>query len=153
MVESRLNWDQGAPLEEHTARKHKILREYLARYLKVRCAHPQQARFRLAIVEGFAGGGRYAGGQPGSPLIFLEELRRAIDTLNLRRADEKMPLLEIECFFALNDEHPGTTALLKSHVEPLIAAYKSEAPRLHLNVQYFQESFEALYPKLKPLLQ
>ncbi|MGE0034118.1 MAG: three-Cys-motif partner protein TcmP [Xanthobacteraceae bacterium] len=79
MVESRYSWESGVELEEHTRRKHKILREYLARYLAVRCAFPQQSKFRLAIVEGFAGGGRYKGGEPGSPLVFIEELRAAAE--------------------------------------------------------------------------
>jgi three-Cys-motif partner protein len=81
MVEKSYAWLDGAVLEEHTKRKHKILREYIARYLRVRCAFPQQSRFRLAIVDGFAGGGRYAGGASGSPLIFIEELRVATDDL------------------------------------------------------------------------
>ena len=79
MVEKRYSWENGVKLEEHTRRKHKILRQYLARYLTVRCALPQQTKFRLAIVEGFAGGGRYDCGSPGSPLIFLEELRFATE--------------------------------------------------------------------------
>jgi three-Cys-motif partner protein len=44
----------------------------VARYLAVRCQFPAQTKFRLAIVEGFAGGGRYKCGTAGSPLIFIE---------------------------------------------------------------------------------
>jgi hypothetical protein len=40
MVVRRYSWEHGVKLEEHTRRKHKILREYLARYLEVRCALP-----------------------------------------------------------------------------------------------------------------
>lgn len=43
-------WLTGAVLEEHSRRKHKVISEYLARYLAVRCQLPQQSRFRLAIV-------------------------------------------------------------------------------------------------------
>src|SRR5436309_3493528 len=46
MVEKAYDWAQGVPLEEHTTRKHKILREYFARYLTVRCAFPAQSKFR-----------------------------------------------------------------------------------------------------------
>jgi len=53
-MEKRYLWKDGAELEEHTRHKLKILREYFARYLKVRCARPQQTKFRLAVVEGFA---------------------------------------------------------------------------------------------------
>ena len=49
MVEKRYEWAEGAKLEEHSRRKHKILREYVFDYLTVRCKLPQQERFRLAI--------------------------------------------------------------------------------------------------------
>jgi len=152
MVESRYSWEHGVELEEHTRRKHKILREYLARYLAVRCAFPQQSKFRLAIVEGFAGGGRYEGGEPGSPLIFIEELRAAAEQFNLKRKDEGMATLDIECFFILNDAEPGTIAILKNNVEPIVAAIRADVPRLHLQTAYFNKPFDALYPEIKALL-
>ena len=152
MVESRYSWERGVELEEHTRRKHKILREYLARYLAVRCAFPQQSKFRLAIVEGFAGGGRYKGGEPGSPLIFVEELRAAAESFNLKRKDEGMAPLDIECFLVLNDAEPGTTASLKNKIEPMIAAIRADVPKLHLQTAYFEKPFEALYPEIKALL-
>jgi hypothetical protein len=72
VVEKSYEWADGAKLEEHSRRKHKILREYVFDYLTVCCKLPQQERFRLAIVDGFAGGGRYQCGTPGSPLILNE---------------------------------------------------------------------------------
>jgi three-Cys-motif partner protein len=152
MVESRYSWEHGVELEEHTRRKHKILREYLARYLAVRCAFPQQSKFRLAIVEGFAGGGRYKGGEPGSPLIFIEELRAATERFNLKRKDEGMATLDIECFLILNDAEPGTIAILKNNVEPIVAAIRADVPRLHLQTAYFNKPFDALYPEITALL-
>jgi three-Cys-motif partner protein len=153
MVESRYRWEEGVELEEHTRRKHKILREYLARYLTVRCGFPQQTRFRLAIVEGFAGGGRYRRGEAGSPIIFVEELRAATERLNLKRQTEGMAPLDIECCLILNDNEPGTIAILRNHLEPLIAAARSEVPRLHLQTIYYERDFEELYPELKATLQ
>jgi three-Cys-motif partner protein len=140
-------------LEDHTRRKHKILREYLARYLAVRCALPQQTKFRLAIVEAFAGGGRYKDGEPGSPLIFLEELRAAADSFNLKRKAEGMAPLDIECLLILNDAEPGTVAILKHNVEPIVAAVSATTPKLHLRTIHFDRPFEALYPEIKALLQ
>jgi len=64
MVAKPYDWAQGAVLEEHSRRKHKILREYFRQYIIVRCQLPQQTKFRLAIIDGFAGGGRYACGAP-----------------------------------------------------------------------------------------
>jgi three-Cys-motif partner protein len=152
MVEKHYSWKDGVDLEEHTRRKHKILREYLARYLAVRCALPQQTKFRLAIVEGFAGGGRYRCGSPGSPLIFLEELRAAAEAFNLKRQAEGMASLDIECFIILNDAEPGTIDILKGHIEPVIAAVSVEVPKLHLQIAYFAETFGSLYLEIKALL-
>lgn len=152
MVETRYSWKNGVELEEHTRRKHKILREYFARYLTVRCARPQQTKFRLAIIEGFAGGGRYKCGTAGSPIIFLEELRAAVERFNLKRQAEGMAPLDIECFLALNDADSETTAILKTHIEPLVAVIRAEVPRLHLHVAYFERQFESLYPDIKSLL-
>lgn len=152
MVEKRYSWENGVRLEDHTRRKHKILREYLARYLAVRCALPHRTKFRLAIVEGFAGGGRYDCGTPGSPLIFLEELRAATERFNLKRQADGLAPIDIECFMVLNDAEPGTIGILKDYVEPMIAAVRSDVPKLHLQVAYFAKPFEALYPEVKAML-
>ena len=153
MVESRYSWKDGVELEEHTRRKHKILREYLSRYLAVRCAFPQQTKFRLAIVDGFAGGGRYKCGSPGSPIIFIEELRAAAEGFNLKRKAEGMASLDIECFLILNDADQETLEILKSNVEPLIATVAAEVPKLHLQIVYRAKPFQSLYPEVKSLLE
>jgi three-Cys-motif partner protein len=89
-MEKRYSWTEGVELEEHTRRKHKILREYLGRYLAVRCARPQQTKFRLAVIEGFAGGGRYKCGSAGSPILIIEELRAAVERFNVQRQADGM---------------------------------------------------------------
>lgn len=153
MVESRYSWENGVELEDHTRRKHKILREYLARYLTVRCSLPQQTKFRLAIIDAFAGGGRYKCGSPGSPLIFIEELRAATEGFNLKRKTEGMAPLDIECFLVLNDAEPGTIDILKSNMAPLLAAASAEVPKLHIQSVYYDKPFEIIYPEIKSLLE
>ena len=153
MVAKPYLWQTGATLQEHSKRKHKILREYFARYLTVRCRLPQQTRFRLAVVEGFSGGGRYACDTAGSPIIFIEELRRAAEQFNLTRIAEGMAPLDIECLLIFNDESQEAIELLKAHVEPLVAAAKAEIPKLHLQVIYLNAPFEAAYPGIKQLLE
>src|ERR1700676_5592650 len=115
-----ISWKTGATLEEHSKRKHKVVGEYVARYLAVRCQLPQQSRFRLAIVDGFAGGGRYSCGSPGSPIIFLEELRTATESFNLKRGSQGMAQIDIECLLVFNDESPDAIELLKSNIAPLL---------------------------------
>lgn len=153
MVEKRYAWEDGATLEEHSKRKHKIVREYFARYLAVRCQLPMQSKFRVAIVDGFAGGGRYKDGSPGSPIIFIEELRRAAEELNIKRKSEGMAPLDIECFLILNDYEPEAIDVLRGNVEPLLAEITQNVPKLHLRVNYLSRAFEEVYPELKELLE
>jgi len=153
MVEKRYEWADGATLEEHSRRKHKILREYIFDYLTVRCKLPQQERFRLAVVDGFAGGGRYQCGAPGSPLIFVEELKRAVESVNTRRAVQGLGAIEVECLLIFNDASRDAIELLKTHVAPMQADVTQTCPKLHLRIEYLNEVFEAAYPKIKALLE
>lgn len=146
------DWDDGAVLEEHSARKLKILREYFAKYLAVRCGLPRQERFRLAIVDGFAGGGRYNCGTSGSPLVFVEELQRAADRLNILRATQGASPLTIDCLLILNDAGQEANRVLRENVEPLRAAIPDVSPRLNLEVVYETSKFEEVYPKVKARL-
>jgi len=56
------------PLKPHTAAKHAILRRYLQAWFPKLTAY----NGRLVFVDGFAGPGRYTGGEPGSPLVAVE---------------------------------------------------------------------------------
>lgn len=153
MVEKRYEWIDGAKLEEHSRRKHKILREYVFDYLTVRCKLPQQERFRLAIVDGFAGGGRYQCGTPGSPLIFIEELTRAVEAVNAHRAVQGLGAIEVECLLIFNDASRDAIELLKAHVVPMQANIAETCPKLHVRVEYLNAFFETAYPKIKALLE
>ncbi|WP_174022008.1 three-Cys-motif partner protein TcmP (plasmid) [Agrobacterium fabrum] len=153
MVVKSYTFSQGAKLDDHTKQKHKILRQYFERYLAVRCQLPQQSKFRLAIVDGFAGGGRYEDGSPGSPIIFTEALIEATKSFNVRRAADKMAELSIECLLVLNDEDTPTLEFLKSQMAPLVAALKDTVPKLYLKVVYLNQEFETAYPEIKTLLE
>ena len=153
MVEKRYEWADGAKLEEHSRRKHKILREYVFDYLTVRCKRPQQERFRLAIVDGFAGGGRYQCGTSGSPLIFIEELKRAVEAVNTQRTVQALGAIEVECLLIFNDASRDAIELLKTHVAPMQAEIAQACPKLHLRVEYLNEIFEVAYPKIKDFLE
>lgn len=149
MVKKNHNWREGAVLEDHTRRKHKILREYVFNYLTVRCRIPHQERFRLAIVDGFAGGGRYKCGAPGSPVIFIEELTHAIDAVNTSRAVQDIRPIEMECLLILNDFDSEAIEELKKNVTTAISQANDIAPRLHVQAVYLNNSFGLAYPEIK----
>lgn len=153
MVSKPYQWKDGATLEEHSKRKHKILCEYFRQYILVRCQMPKQTKFRLAIVDGFAGAGRYNCGSRGSPIIFMEILAETLNEINLRKASEGLPTVEIECFLQLNDFDPQVVELLKANIAPIIAASKDTCPTLSLIVEYSSGKFEDLYSNFATRIQ
>jgi len=55
-------------LDPHTAAKHEILRCYLQAWFPILNSYHD----RIIYIDGFAGPGRYEGGEPGSPIIALD---------------------------------------------------------------------------------
>lgn len=61
--------------EPHTLAKHKILREYLKRWLPILSNQSRRLGIvndRLLYVDGFAGAGEYSDNIPGSPLVAIQ---------------------------------------------------------------------------------
>ena len=152
MVAKPYDWADGATLEDHSRRKHKILREYFFNYLAVRCQLPQQTRFRLAVIDGFAGGGRYSCGTAGSPIIFLEELKNATESINIQRSAQGLGAIELECLLILNDADRDVVEILRDNVAPLLGAIEQAVPTLHLRVEYQDQTFESAYSAIKKML-
>jgi three-Cys-motif partner protein len=152
LVKRQYDWRNGPKLDSHTARKHKVVREYFAEYLRVRCGLPQQEKFRVAVVDGFAGGGRYLDGSPGSPIIFIEELIRASNELNIDRANAGMKPIELECLLVLNDAKRDVVAVLQKTVAAATVGIKDIAPKLTLHIEFRCQKFEQLYPEIEQLL-
>ena len=147
------DWISGVPLDEHSRRKLKILEEYFRQYLLIRCKLPQQSKFRLAIVDGFCGGGVYECGSYGSPLLFLTGLQSAYREINTLRAASGLQPLVIECVLILNDESASAIEVLKENAAPIVAAIGEEDAGLHISVSFFSEAFETLYPKALAKIQ
>jgi three-Cys-motif partner protein len=67
-------------LDDHTRAKHRVLRAYLDAWIPIMAQQALKVRAqtlgapRLLLVDGFAGPGRYATGEPGSPVIMLNAL-------------------------------------------------------------------------------
>ncbi len=146
------DWSSGATLEAHTARKHKVVGEYVFQYILTRCKLPMQKRFRLAIVDAFAGAGRYKCGSPGSPIIILQQLDNALRTVNLGRLNQGLDPVEIECLCILNDADKNAIEILKSHCAPVLIEIRDQNKWLHLQVDYLNQRFEEAYPAMKTVI-
>lgn len=152
MAEKPYQWVEGATLEEHSKRKHKILSEYFDAYLATRCQHMHQSKFRLAIVDGFSGAGRYRCGAAGSPLIFIEGVARAALAINARRAAKGFQPVQIECLLIFNDADADAIKILEGHVVRALPESVIGNSLLHVRVEYLNQPFEAVYPRIKGML-
>lgn len=153
MVRKTYDWPGGAILEDHSRSKHKVLREYFFDYLDIRCRMGPMGHFRLAIIDGFSGAGRYRCGAPGSPIIFLEVLREAIEFISLRRATQGLPPINFQCLLILNDAGREAVEILKENVAPVLVEIREKIRNLDIQVQYMNETFESAYPKIKEAIQ
>lgn len=121
-----------------TQAKHTILRKYLDAWLPILGAG-RSAHDHLVLIDGFAGPGRYSGGEPGSPLIMLSAYLEHSATLEATAH-----------FFFIEEDHArcehlrGEIAQLtlpaKVHVEITEGSFVDEFPRLidRLTAQFGQ---------------
>jgi three-Cys-motif partner protein len=96
------------PIEPHTAAKHAILRAYLAAWFPILGAHHD----RIVYYDGFAGPGRYEGGEDGSPIIALK----------VATEHRSAPSGTIHFYFV--EERPDRAEQLGKEVEAVHAAAK-----------------------------
>lgn len=148
MAKKDYDWQNGAALELHTEKKHKILREYFTQYLLTRCNPPSRS-FKLLLVDGFAGAGRYKGGEPGSPLIFLEVLQEVAVNINIYRESQNLPAMIIECNLCVNDADKNVLHLLRGNMQPLLDQIDDIAD-LTVTTSYFNFPFDEFYVRSKP---
>jgi three-Cys-motif partner protein len=152
MSKKAYEWPDGAVLLPHTAKKLAVLREYFSDYLRVRCAFPQQGQFRLAIVDGFCGGGKYQTGESGSPLVFIEVLQTVTAELNTRRTAEGLKPLVVTCDLIINDAARDTANLARKNVEIALNELSVPAELLTIRPTFMSAEFERAYPDIKALL-
>src|ERR1700719_5434474 len=92
------------PLDPHTSAKHAILRRYLKAWIPILTL----GRFpRVAYFDGFAGPGKYSGGEDGSPVIAL------------KAALEQNPPIRGQVIFRFVEEKPDRAEVLQQIVKSL----------------------------------
>jgi three-Cys-motif partner protein len=153
VVSKKFDWENGVVLEDHTKKKHDVVREYFRQYLITRCQLPQQERFRLAVIDGFSGGGLYRCGNLGSPLIFLDVLKNTTNEINISRSSQGLRPIQIECLLILNDASPSAIKLLRENIAPHLAEAKDKSQYLHVAVEYSVGNFEKVYPSIRTRLK
>ena len=142
MVKKTLDWKKGVELDDHTKRKLKILEKYFEAYLRERCKNPIARGFRLAIIEGFSGGGKYKDGSHGSPIIFVNTLLKTVAEINEIRLTQGMPKVSVHCLMILNDSSRDAIELLRENIAPYLAKSKDDNSNVNLEVELSCEKFE-----------
>jgi len=95
------------PLAPHTRTKHEILKRYLDAWLPILGSWAG----RIVFIDGFAGPGRYSGGEPGSPVIALQAL--------LAHPFFQQPRPGREVVFAFIEEDLERAAALRDEIDAI----------------------------------
>ena len=118
------------PLGPHTPGKHAVLRHYLNAWIPILGS----SRERIVFIDGFAGPGRYEGGEEGSPVIALKTLR-----------DHWFrPRIKAEMVFLFIEEKRDRADRLRAEIAPLLAEL-GPGVRAEVHIGRFDETMtEAL---------
>lgn len=122
------------PIGPHTPAKHRILRSYLSAWLPIMALSRQG---RVVFVDGFAGPGKYSGGEDGSPIIALRAL--------LEQRDDVKSKAHVTYIFV--EEHAGRATHLEETVAPLRASLPSGC-EAHVRRGGFDEAINGLLDDL-----
>ncbi|MDE0243451.1 MAG: three-Cys-motif partner protein TcmP [Candidatus Kaiserbacteria bacterium] len=112
---SSFEWHPSEPpprIEPHSKAKLDVLRRYIQEYFDRLNVNPQREEFRLDLIDGFAGGGTFRDGNTeisGTPLVMLEEAKKAEERLNRKRKKR----LHINCKFYFVDKEEAHTDHLR----------------------------------------
>lgn len=115
-IKTKYSWQIGSPLptlDRHSEVKHKIVQDYIRRYIQTVMLPAHIPKLQLSLIDGFSGGGCYASEDGtrivnGSPLLMMEAVKEARTLLNL---DRRVPR-EINVDYTFIDIMPDTTKYL-----------------------------------------
>lgn len=134
-------------IQDHTAAKHRLLRSFIDAWLPI--IGIQEVRMNrtnptVRIIDGFAGPGRYSGGEPGSPLILLEALiqHKALERLSKAKFEYLfllqfprcevlyfLPITQMSRFVGTDGPSDAITALYGSDEWKEAVQYEGQARR------------------------
>ncbi len=151
MPKKEYGWEGGnVPIiGEHSLAKHRILREYVQKYIEILTRNPRIERLKLTLVDGFAGGGIYQrSGESaphfGSPAILIEATAAAQAQVNQTR--HKPITIQPTYFFI--DKNPANVAVLQEtlrrHIYP---QHPGIAPRILTGT--FEDNLAAIVGNIK----
>jgi three-Cys-motif partner protein len=121
MADSHHQWQLGGEppiIRAHSLAKHRVLENYLLRYIDVLTGNLRIPEFRFTLVDGFAGGGLYRDWQTnephfGSPLLMLRAMRDS--ALLAQRRRKKEFRMDVEYIFV--EKSPPAFQFLQATIQ------------------------------------
>lgn len=146
------SWRVGSSPPEiraHSIAKHRVLLQYLERYVNVLTSNKRIPEMRLTLVDGFAGGGVYRRSDNGelhfgSPFVMLEAMKNA--NVSVQEGRTKSFQLDVEYFFIEKDLSAFT--FLQKAVQD--SEYADEATR---RATFLNTTFAEAYPKIEEQIE
>ena len=139
--------DEAPPhIEAHSKAKLNVLRSYLRAYFDRLNVNPQREEFKLALIDGFAGGGTFLDENTilsGTPLVMLEETKEAKNRLNKKRVKR----LHIDCKFYFVDKENAHTA----HLRKILAerGHNVDGNRIVIRNGLFENELEGILASIR----
>lgn len=151
MPKKEYGWTGGnVPIiGEHSLAKHRILREYVQRYIEILTQNPRIDRLRLTLVDAFAGGGIYQrSGQTaphlGSPAILIQATAAAQARVNMNR---QKPVVVLPKFYFIDKSEANLAVLRETLCTHVYPEYPGVSPTVQCGV--FEEEVEPLLVRIK----
>ena len=139
--------DEDPPrIKAHSKAKLDVLRSYLSAYFDRLNVNPQREEFKLDLIDGFAGGGTFLDAGSiisGTPLIMLEETRKATSRLNEGRTKK----LRIDCKFYFIDKEKAHT----DHLKKVLAerGHKTDDGKIVVRNEFFKNEIEGILSSIR----
>ena len=134
------------PILPHSKAKLEVLRRYLQAYFDRLNTNRSREEFKLDLIDGFAGGGTFRDGNTlisGSPLIMLEETKKAEEQLNQNRPKP----LHIDCkFYFVEKEKAHTDHLQKTLKE---RGYSVDGEHIVVRNGLFEDEIEGILNSIR----
>lgn len=146
---SSFEWHPNEPppqIEPHSKAKLDVLRRYIQKYFDRLNVNPQREEFRLDLIDGFAGGGTFRDGNTeisGTPLVMLEEAKKAEERLNKKRIKP----LNVDCKFYFIDKEEAHTDHLRKVLEE--REYSVDEDKIIVRTGLFENEIKGILRSIK----
>ena len=142
--------DEAPPeIEAHSKAKLNVLRSNLRAYFDRLNVFPRREEFKLALIDGFAGGGLFRDRGDiisGSPLVMLEEARAAEKRIN----DGRLKRLKFDCRFYFVDKKTAHIDHLRMALaERGFKPGEEEQEEIILRNNPFEDELESILTSIK----